>query len=807
MLYLSEDKKLKNLFKLDPVIRFPDNSKVGKIIARNTDNMTYEELTDLHITLKKSLEKIPISPYKIITIGKKGYLNYPHLKSPIKNEFLRKMEKYINSTWNIRHRERFFVYPDWIDERALFGELVNTDTPLMNPVDSMELTKELAYFFNGTPDYPFGETLEEWEYGFKVGNKYAVALIQYRLPSEVIKFANDYLNHITADFIHVLHFEPMDTMKQERKVEFAVKIAEKTHLPPEVVIELRELQNKITLKEANILSFCQTLFLFGDSKEEVLKEAQRIKSKAPYYLAFEGDIEFEMPFIMTDWDFLKSKDLAGIIRYSTLDYLTSLFPVTKRFTGKPEGYFIPMLNEALEPAYIPINRDLFNAGKVGQMGGGKSVTMQYTSTMFDMSVFIEKIQSDVGSYAVYCNYFDGDYVPLSLEVPVSINPLGKAYSYFTVSIFSLLKEHTSVKTPHKYFDENERGAITNLLDDYIFENKKETLSKEELINITSLDEKTVRFKDIFNDLPERFEWKVKFDVNASRKVFINTILSFMYKGIDEKVDSETTALIERMVDEFYKNRFKENPYQELLISDLYEYIQDNVEESEIKKRLLNRLYSFKQGGKYGHLFDQPTNIDENVENIFFEVRFNEQELIPIAVMTIIDYVNRIYGSFKYRDKTKLVVIDEGWFFLANEMAKDFIDEAFRTYRKRGISIDFGTQRPVDFKTMLNYLPYIFILYLENPREAVEVFDDFTERDYELLKTIDKPKAYGYKYSKMFIRFKNELGKTEKGLFILPSYPEFRWIAETDPVFKLKREKAVRETGNLRKAIEKLSFES
>ena len=225
----------------------------------------------------------------------------------------------------------------------------------------------------------------------------------------------------------------------------------------------------------------------------------------------------------------------------------------------------------------------------------------------------------------------------------------------------------------------------------------------------------------------------------------------------------------------------------------------------MKRRILNRLYSYRKGGQYGHLFDQSTNINEDVENIFFEVRFNEEELIPITIMTIIDYVNRKYGSVKYKDKTKLVVIDEGWFFMQNEMAKSFIDEAFRTYRKRGISIGFGTQKPVDYKSMTNYLPYIFSLYLENPKEAIEVFDDYTERDYELMRTIDKPKAYNYKYSKLHIRFKNELGKNEKGLFIFPSYPEFRWIAETDPVFKLKREEAVRKAGNLRKGIEMLSF--
>ena len=106
--------------------------------------------------------------------------------------------------------------------------------------------------------------------------------------------------------------------------------------------------------------------------------------------------------------------------------------------------------------------------------------------------------------------------------------------------------------------------------------------------------------------------------------------------------------------------------------------------------------------------------------------------------------------------------------------------------------------------MLNYLPYIWILYLENPSEAVQVYS-LTERDFGHLKSIDKPKVYGYKYSKTFLKFKNMAGKTEKGLFLLPSYPAFRWIAETDPVFKLQREEATRKAGSLRGGIKLLAF--
>ncbi len=802
-----EDLKIKNAFSLTPKLEFLEDFKVAKINRVNTDSMHYKDLDDLHLELKKTISSLPKGIYKQITIGKKGYLKYPGLSNRVKDKFLRKMEKFVNGTWNIRERNSYLVYQDNIDENVLFGSFPDSSylpKPIIEETENEKLLEDLAYLFGGDSKQPFGKVLDFWDYGFKIGNKYVVVLIQYNVGDKVIKYAHDYLNTINVDFLHVLHFEPMDSIEIENKINTSVTIAEKTGMPKSVMEELYDLRSKAIAKNVNLIKYCNVLFLFCDSKEEALKKAWEVKNKAPYNMAFEGDIEFEIPFILSKWDFLKGKDWAGIVRYSSIDYLTSLLYVTGRFTGNPKDYFIPMLNEALEPAYIPINRDLFNVALQGQMGSGKSVSLQYIASMFDMVTFIEKIQSDVGSYAIYCKYFDGDYIPISLEIPVSINPLGKVYQYYTVNIYELA-EYLGIDRPHEYFDQPEIEAISLLIDDYFFNQEKDYLTKKELLNILENDKRVIRFKEKVK-LSNKTEFPVKVSINSAKKTFVTTFLSFVYKGEDENVEgfSEIKAYIEKLLDEFYAYHYKKDRFKELLVSDFYEYAEKNGQEGHIKSRFLNRLYSFKNGGKYGHLFDKPTSIREDVEHIFFEIRFTEKDIIPIIIMTIMDFINRSYGSVKFKDKTKFVVIDEGWFFMNIPMAKDFIDEAFRTYRKRGISIGFGTQNPKDYEGMTNYLPYVWILYLEDPEEAVKVYK-LTDRDYDLLRTIDKPKAYNFKYSKAYLIFKNIEGKTEKGLFLLPSYPEFRWIAETDPIFKMKRESAIRKFGSLRKAIEWIAF--
>lgn len=800
---LNEYKQIERLFRLKPALTFSNDINVAKVNRINTDGMTGKELEEFYHKIVQFLKTIPSGKYKQITIGRRGFLHYPKTKNRLKNEFLLKMQDYTNKVWNIRQRSSYILFQNDIDKQVFYGNAEGLKG-LITESDISEFKSDIAHIFQGNEKYPFGKPLTKWKYGFKIGDKYAIGLINYNVSDRIVMFGLDFLNLIQTDFLSILHFESMDKLTAEHTIANAITIAEKTKMPSQVIEELIELKNQNFAKGVPLVKFFHIIYLFADSPEEAIKTAYQVKALAPYNYEFEGNIEFEAIFSLTDFNFLKGKDMSGIVRKSTIDYFAGMLYSTGRFNGSDKGLFIPMLNEIAEPSYVPIDLSLFNVATQGQMGSGKSVSIQYLSTMFDSVVFIEKIQSDVGSYAVYCNYFNGEHIPVSLEVPVGINPLGKAYSYFTLDIFDLASS-LGIPEPHKYFDENERQAISFTLDDYYFSNIKTSLTSQEIADALNNEPRAVRLVRFLQAKPE-FVWQVKITTNSVKKVFINTVLAFMYKGEDEDIKEfgEVKSKIEEIVDRFYTEKYRENPAKEVLLSELYDFIREKEPDSRIKERLLTRLYTFTRDGKFGHLFDKPTNIRQDIDHIFFEVRFSERDVIPIVIITIMDYINTVFGSVRYREKSKLVVVDEGWFFMAIPMARNFIDEAFRTYRKRGIGIAFATQQPSDFNGMTNYFPYVWILYLEDPEDAVRTYK-LTERDYKLLKTIDKPKAYNYRYAKAFIKFKNQMGKDEKGLFILPSYPEFRWIAETDPQFKLERERAILETGDLRKAIERLSF--
>ncbi|MBX0311022.1 MAG: hypothetical protein JHC31_04360 [Sulfurihydrogenibium sp.] len=793
--------KLRNTFDIEPFISY----QIKKI---NMDRFSNEELDDYAKKIANQVSRM-LGRYKVITFGKRGRIYYPELSDMKKNRFLRKMENWVNNNWNIREIKSFLLaekpnkYLDGLD--------------WLERVDENEYLKYLRYFLNGNDEF-VNDKIDFWDYGIKVGNKYGYCLIDYRVLDRAYPFYNDWINYIPIDFIHVIDFETMFSQEAEMKLTQMITAFEKANEPAEVITELQEFRNKLILKQANVMRYSQFIYLFHEDLEILLEVVNNIRNTLFTYNA-EGDIEPEMIHLIGRWGQLNKYSNLGVVRTVTSDYLSTLIPITKRFEGVPEGRFIPLINEIGEPAYIPIASDLFNVGMQGQMGAGKSVAIQYLATMFDMVVFIEKIQSDVGSYAVFTKYFDGTYLPISTDSPVSIAPFARAVDYYMPSLLRILK-YAGVENPHEVYDDRETDAGKRLLQEWYIErwiedNKMPTeVDARTLAELFSKDDVTIRLQRFFESLAAKNDaYKVELEVNGTKKVFINSILKFMLKGEDERVDARTSAILEKVIDEFYKEMLASNPLHQIVMSDIYKFLKerlrrgedDSEEDRKVIEYMIDRFYSYTNEGKYPNLFDMPTNIRET-NNIFFEIRINDNELVPIIIMSIIDYINNTFGSSKYKKKSKLVVIDEGWFFMANEMAKSFIEEAFRTYRKRGIGIAFGTQNPRDYKTMLNYIPYKWILYLENPREAVDVYE-LGERDLALLKTIDKPKAYNYKFSKQYVIFKDALGKTDKGLFLMPAYPEFRWIAETDPVFKLKREEAVLKAGSLEKAIEMLAFET
>jgi len=286
-----EHEKLKSLFTLKPMMTYSRNTKVFGVNKINMDTFTDTELMDLQNRVVTSCYKLEPAVYKFITIGRPGYLKYPRTNNTLKNQFIQEMEEYINKTWSIRQRKSYLMTAKNINEKSLIGEFTYPSVTLFIPNKEIELKQDLAYLFGGSPEQPFEHALYDsdedglWEYGFVTWDgRYGLVMINYSVGESAVPFGNDFLNHIESDFMHVLHLQSLNSMEIEKKIGQTLVLAEKTHMPNEMIAELKELQQSAILGKGNITQFIQVLVLFGNNKDRLLEYGYKIKSMSPIHL-------------------------------------------------------------------------------------------------------------------------------------------------------------------------------------------------------------------------------------------------------------------------------------------------------------------------------------------------------------------------------------------------------------------------------------------------------------------------------------------------------------------------------------------
>ncbi len=108
--------------------------------------------------------------------------------------------------------------------------------------------------------------------------------------------------------------------------------------------------------------------------------------------------------------------------------------------------------------------------------------------------------------------------------------------------------------------------------------------------------------------------------------------------------------------------------------------------------LVERLKKYTEG-TFAGLLNSPTNIDVNNQLVIFSVRDLEDELRPIAIYTIINYIwNIVRSSLKKR----VLVIDEAWWLMQYEDSAKFIFALAKRCRKYYLGITTITQDVNDF---------------------------------------------------------------------------------------------------------------
>lgn len=120
--------------------------------------------------------------------------------------------------------------------------------------------------------------------------------------------------------------------------------------------------------------------------------------------------------------------------------------------------------------------------------------------------------------------------------------------------------------------------------------------------------------------------------------------------------------------------------------------QDVLDGMEGGSSLANRLRKYTDG-TFSGLLNHPTNVKMDNQLICFSVRDLEDELRPIAIYTIINYIWNVVRS---EMKKRVLVIDEAWWLMQHEDSAKFIFAMVKRCRKYYLGVTTITQDVNDF---------------------------------------------------------------------------------------------------------------
>ncbi|MDO8667770.1 MAG: ATP-binding protein [bacterium] len=123
-------------------------------------------------------------------------------------------------------------------------------------------------------------------------------------------------------------------------------------------------------------------------------------------------------------------------------------------------------------------------------------------------------------------------------------------------------------------------------------------------------------------------------------------------------------------------------------------LEDILEDMEGGASLALRLKKYTEG-TFAGLFNSPTNVKMDNQLICFSVRDLEDELRPMAIYTIVNYIWNVVRS---ELKKRILVIDEAWWLMQHEDSAKFIYALVKRCRKYYLGVTTITQDVNDFLT-------------------------------------------------------------------------------------------------------------
>lgn len=181
------------------------------------------------------------------------------------------------------------------------------------------------------------------------------------------------------------------------------------------------------------------------------------------------------------------------------------------------------------------------------------------------------------------------------------------------------------------------------------------------------------------------------DVLRSAVITLKGLLRLMLGDLTHEED----ALLDRALLETYakKDITADSDLRQIdppTMMDLEAVLEGMVGADSLKQRL-----SKFTTGTFSGLYTSPTNVNMNNQLVVFSVRDLEDELRPIGIYTIVNYIWNVVRSER---KKRILVIDEAWWLMMREDSAKFIFALVKRCRKYYLGITTISQDVNDFLT-------------------------------------------------------------------------------------------------------------
>ncbi len=179
------------------------------------------------------------------------------------------------------------------------------------------------------------------------------------------------------------------------------------------------------------------------------------------------------------------------------------------------------------------------------------------------------------------------------------------------------------------------------------------------------------------------------DIIRSAVITVKGLLRLMLGSFTHEEDS----IVDRALLETYAKK-DITPDSDLskVEAPIMQDLQDVLDGMEGGANISLRLKKYTEG-TFAGLLNSPTNVQMDNQLVCFSVRDLEDELRPIAIYTIVNY---IWNAVRAEMKKRILVIDEAWWLMQHEDSAKFIYALVKRCRKYYLGVTTITQDVNDF---------------------------------------------------------------------------------------------------------------